>query len=413
MHHPIGVLRTRTWRLAAAALGVAVAIAPAQAQAPVQAPIRIGAILELSGRFVSYGAACKRGIDMATATYGETVAGRKYEFVFRDVQSEARGTVSAFIELANTNHIDYIIGPIASPIVAAAIPPWQQTKPLWIVPGSSATELEEKAGQEPNFFHSYPYAYHYHHSLAAGLVHYLGPGKKLAMIYSDDSYGRTHVPAAEKYFKAAGFQIIAEEALRTNSPDMTPVLTRVARMKPDVLLAIVQTTDGITLTKQAYTMRIKIPYISALAAVKTPEWQQAVGEAQQGWIGISTFLPNTEDWPADKTYPNLFPGTKPWEAKFRERYGRDADDNELICYSNAIQLLLAMDKAGGGDDKSKVVAALRDLQVTTPMGPAAFAPSEGTKQQEFAELLVFQRQNGQNVILWPLQAANGKLVPIE
>ena len=72
-----------------------------------------------------------------------------------------------------------------------------------------------------------------------------------------------------------------------------------------------------------------------------------------------------------------------------------------------------MDKAGGGDDKSKVAAALRDLKVTTPMGPAAFAPSEGTRQQEFADLLVFQRQNGQNVILWPLQAANGKLVPIE
>jgi branched-chain amino acid transport system substrate-binding protein len=412
MHNPIGVPGTRPWRLAAAVLGAAVMVVPALAQTPEQTPIRIGAILELSGRFVAYGAACKRGIDMATATYGTTVAGRKYEFVFRDVQSEARGTVSAFIELTSTDHIDYVIGPIASPVVAAAIPPWQQTKPLWIVPGSSATELEERAGQEPNFFHTYPYAYHYHHSLAAGLAHYLGPGKKLAMIYSDDSYGRTHVPAVEKYFKAAGFQIIAEEALRTNSLDMTPILTRVARMKPDVLLAVVQTTDAITLTKQAYTMRIKIPFVSALAAVKTPEWQQAVGEAQEGWIGISTFLPNTENWPADKTYPTLFPGTKAWEARFHERYGRDADDNELICYSNAIQLLLAMDKAGS-DDKEKVAAALRGLKVTTPMGPAAFEPSEGTRQQEFADLLVFQRQNGKNIILWPLEAATGKLVSIK
>jgi branched-chain amino acid transport system substrate-binding protein len=413
MHDPIGVRIARTWRLAAAALGAVVAITPALAQAPQQAPIRIGAILELSGRFVAYGASCKRGIDMATATYGETVAGRKYEFVYRDVQSEARGTVSAFIELANTSHFDYIIGPIASPVVAAAIPPWQQEKPLWIVPGSSATELEEKAGQEPMFFHTYPYAYHYHHSLAAALQHYLGNDKTVALIYSDDAYGRTHLPAAEKYLKAAGFKIIAAEALRTNSPDMTPILTRMARMKPDILLALVQTTDGITLTKQAYTMRIKIPYISALAAVKTIEWQQAVGEAQQNWIGISTFLPNTENWPADKAYPKLLPGTKVWEAKFKERYGRDADDNELICYSNAIQLLLAMEKAGGGDDKAKVAAAFRDLKVITPMGPAEFAPSEGTKQQEFSDLLVFQRQNGQNVILWPLAAASGKLVPIE
>jgi branched-chain amino acid transport system substrate-binding protein len=374
--------------------------------------LTIGAILELSGRFVSFGSHCQRGTDMAAKAFGDTVAGMKYEYTYRDVQSEARGTISAFTELGSTQHLNYVIGPIASPIVAAAIPPWQQTKPLWIVPGASSLDVEKLAGQEPMFFHTYPYAYHYHKSLAAALKQALGAGKKIAVLYSDDSYGRSHLPAIEKYYKEAGFEITAEESVRTNSPDMTPVLTRIAHGKPDILLGVMQTTDSITLAKQVRTLRLKIPYLVGTAATQLQEWQAAVGEAQEGWLGVSTYLPNTENWPADKTYPKLLPSTKDWEAEFNAAYHVVPDYDDITCYANAAMLLLAIQNAGA-DDKEKVAEALRRLDVMTPMGRGHFEPSEGTKQQAFADLLIFQRQQNKNVILYPPAAATGKLVAAE
>ncbi len=399
------MLQCRTGAIVITAL--AALVTPAAAQT-----LTIGGIMELSGRFSSFGSHCQRGMTMVQEAYGDTVAGMTYHYEYRDVQSDARGTISAFNELGNQQHVNYVIGPLASPIAAAAIPPWQQTKPLWIVAGASSLDLEQKVGQEPLFFHTYPYAYHYHKSLAAALKLALGPGKKMVVLYSDDSYGRSHLPAIDKYYKEAGFDIIAEEAVRTNSPDMSPVLTRVGRMKPDILLGVMQTTDSVTLAKQVHTLRLKIPYLIGTAATQLTEWQEAVGEAQEGWLGISTYLPHAEDWTADKTYPKLLPSTKDWEAAFDAKFHTSPDYDDVTCYSSIAMLLLAIQHAGV-DDRDKVAAALREVDVMTPMGRGHFEVSEGTKQQAFSDLLVFQRQGGKNVILYPPAAATGKLVANE
>lgn len=406
--------QTRTTRLVSTVFaGLATMAVTGAIAAPASAEtLTIGAILELSGRFVSFGAHCQRGLNMAAKAFGDTVAGMKYEYAYRDVQSEARGVISAFGELGGTRHLNYIIGPTASPIVAASIPPWQQAKPLWVVPGASSLDVENLAGQEPMFFHTYPYAYHYHKSMAAALKQALGPGKKIAVLYSDDAYGRSHMPAIEKYYIEAGFEIIVKESVRTNSPDMTPVITRTAHSKPDILLGVMQTTDSIALAKQIHTLRVKIPYLVGMAATQLQEWQAAVGEAQEGWLGVSTYLPGTENWPADKANPKLLPSTKDWEAKFDAEYHSAPDYDDITCYSNAAMLLMAIQQVGA-DDREKVAVALRQQDVMTPMGRGHFEPSEGTKQQAFADLLIFQRQHGKNVILYPPEAATGKLVPVE
>ena len=71
----------------AAMLVAALTMFPAAGYA--QDTIKIGAPFSLSGRFVSYGAAGKRGVDMCVDTYGGKVGGKKIEVIFRDTQSDA------------------------------------------------------------------------------------------------------------------------------------------------------------------------------------------------------------------------------------------------------------------------------------------------------------------------------------
>jgi branched-chain amino acid transport system substrate-binding protein len=383
------------------ALALALGIAPLSAQET----IKIGVALELSGRFVSFGAYCKTGVEYAAEQFGDKVAGRKVEFLYRDLQSEAPTTVSAFTELVSQSKVNYIIGPTASPIAAAAIGPWRAGKPIWIVPGASTTTMEKEVGAEPNFFHTFPYAYHYQATLSAAFKHYLGSGKRVAILYVDDAYGRTHQPLARKYFTAAGFQIVDEEIIRTNSPDMNPVLTKIARSKPDILLGLIQTTDAVTLAKQVYTRNLKIPYLVGAASTQQKEWQDAVGEAQEGWIGLGTYLPNLVNWPANKDYPKALPSTVEWEKNFVAKFKREPNYDDLTCYVNTIQLLIAIDKAGG-DDKEKVSAELAKLDIQSPMGPTKFTKTEGgTLNQAFSDMLVFQRHDNKNVLLYPLSVA--------
>ena len=325
------------------------------------------------------------------------------------MQSDTQATVSSFTALVTQDNVNYIIGPIASSIAAAAIPPWRQGKPLWMMPGASTETFETEVGKEPQFFHTFPYAYHYYTSLSGALKHYLGAGKTMAIIYVDDEYGRTHIQFARKYFTDAGFKIIDEELIRANSPDMNPVLTKISRLKPDVLLGITQTTDAITLAKQAFTRRLAVPYLVGTSAIQLSEWAAAVGEAQEGWIGLSTYLPGAENWPANSRNPKLFPSTKDWEQKFETTYHQKPDYYDALCYVNAGLLLTAIEKAGV-DDRLKVAAQMRSIDMQTPYGKAKFVPTaSGTTQQAFADMLVFQKQNGNNVVLYPLAAATGKL----
>ena len=372
--------------------------------------IKIGVPMELSGRFVAYGASGKRGVEYAVEIYGGKVAGKKIELLVRDVQSESQATITVFNELVLKEKLNYIIGPIASPTVAAAIPTWRQAKPIWLVPGSSSTKLEDEAGSELQFFHTFPYAYHYHSSIAEMLKSQLPPGQKVAIVYSDDNYGRTHQPYAKKYLTEAGFEIVAEEIVRTNAADMNPLLTKIARVKPDILLGLVQTTDAVTLAKQIHTRKLRVPYLVGTAATQLEEWQKSVGAAQEGWIGVTTYLPGLNR-PGNKDLANLFPPSDEWEAAFVKRYGREPDFEDAGCYVTAMSLLLAIERAGV-DDKEKVAAELRKTDIqNTLLGVARFVETpSGTKQQAFTDMVVFQRRDGKNAMLFPPGPAT---VPIE
>lgn len=373
--------------------------------------IRIGAPLELSGRFVAYGAQGKRGIEMAVDAFGGSVNGKKIEVLFRDVQSNNQDAVTAFIDLASQQKVDFMIGPIASGIVAASVPAWRQSKPLWIVPGSSSTQLEDGMKGENLFFHTYPWAYNYHDGTAAALAQVAGAGKKVAIIYSDGGYGREQLPWAKEFYTKAGFNVVATELVREGAADLNPVLQRLRQLKPDVLVGIVQTIDGIQLAKQVQVAKLNIPFLVGTAYPQLTEWSEALGpDAAEGWIGATTYLPGM-DRPADPTHPKLFPAMHDWEAAFRARYHRDPEFLDVTSYTSTMLLLLAIDEAGS-TDKEKVAAKLASMDVKTMLGSSKFAPTPGgAMHQAFGQMVVFQRQGNKFVIVFPADAANGKLVP--
>ena len=374
--------------------------------------VRIGFPLELSGKFVSYGTPGKRGAEMALDAFKHRAGPFKIEPLFRDVQSDPQATVSVMTGLVVTGGVDYIVGPIGSPIVAAAISVVKQKRPLWMVPGSSSTTLEKELGGEDYFFHTYPYAYHYHSSEAAALKESLGGKGRIAVIHSDDNYGRTHLPYVEKFYPAQGFEIVAKELVRTNSTDLNPALTKISRANADILIGLVQTTDAVTLAKQVHTRRLNVPYLVGTAYTQMSEWQSAVGDAQEGWLGVTPYIPGMER-PASKEYPQIFPKLSEWEQRFRQRYNIEPDYLDVANYATVAILLIAIERAGV-DNKQAVADQLRKLDIQTIYGRSKFTETTGgTKQQAFTDMVVFQRQKGNNILLYPADVATGKLIPLK
>lgn len=401
-------MNLRLARIAAGAMIVGAMLAVSQASA--QDTVRVGVPLELSGRFVAYGAQGRRGVEMAVDIYGGKIASKPVEVLFRDVQSNNQVAVTAFTELTQQEKVEFVLGPIASGIVAASVPAWRQTKPLWIVPGSSSTQLEEAMKGEEFFFHTYPWAYQYHQGTSAALAEAMGKGKKVAIVYSDGGYGREQLPWAKDFYTKAGFEIVATELVREGAADINPVLQRIRQTRPDVLVGIVQTTDGIQLAKQIHVARLNIPVLVGTAYPQLQEWTDAVGEAADGWIGATTYLPGMKR-AADPKLGKLFPSLTDWETDFRKRYNREPEFLDVTNYTSMMLLLVAIERAGG-TDKAKVGKELAALNIQTMLGNSNFTPTPGgALHQAFNEMVVFQRQGTKLVTLYPADAADGKLIP--
>jgi branched-chain amino acid transport system substrate-binding protein len=370
-------------------------------------PIKIGAPYELSGNFVSFGAAGKRGVELALDAFHGKVAGKPVQFVFKDNRSDAQTAASTINELIQ-EHVKYLVGPASSVSIAASIPAWRQTKPIWIASGAT-TAIEDQIGQEPSLYHIYPYTYNYQQATAEALKSILPPGAPVAVIYADDNYGRSSLKAVQKYVAAAGLKIVAEELIRPGANDLNPTLTKIRIARPQAIINLVQAADLITLAKQIQIARLNVPYLVSGGDVGSAEWQQSVGNAQEGWIGVTPFAVGAKRI-GDSKRADIFPQQDEWEKRFQDKFGFPPNWNDAAHYTAAAMLLLALDQAGG-DDPQKVRAALDAMDVQTPMGRGHFEKTNNTIHQAFSLPLVFQRQDGRNVVIYPKDVATGVAKP--
>jgi ABC-type branched-subunit amino acid transport system substrate-binding protein len=316
-------------------------------------------------------------------------------------------------QLIQSDKVHVLVGPGASDIGAAAVPPWKQVadRPVWLVPGVSTTVAENAVGKDPYYFHTFPWTYDYHSTNVDALKLAIGSNHRVAIVYSDGAYGRAHIEAARKYLKQGGFNIVAEELIREGGNDFTPSLLKLRAQKPDMIYTLLQTADAVQVTKQIKSVNLGVPYLIGTFQAALPEWKNAVGDLQQCWTGVTTYLPGA-NFPADKREPKLFPSGNTWEAAWRARYKKEPEYMEAGAYISTILALLAIEKTNSLD-RDKIAAALSEADYASVLGPTKFEPSEIGLHQAFSRMLVFQQQKTANgyepVLLYPTANAKGKL----
>ena len=408
-------------RILAGRCGVALAALAASllpgAAAQAEDVFRIGGIAELSGKYVAYGSQVKRGIETAIAVWksvrGDKVAGRSIEVVIRDVQSNNSLAVSVMNQLIQSDKATVIIGPGGSDVGAAVVPAWKKTeeRPVWLVPGVSSTVVEKNIGKDEYFFHTFSWTYDYHETNVDMLKRALGPDHTVAIIYADDAYGRAHLDYARKYLKEAGFKIVDEELVRAGANDFMPTLVKLRAMHPQIVYTLMQTDDAVLIAKQIRAAKLDPQYLIGTAQAILPEWRSAVGDIQECWTGVATWLPGL-GYPADKTEPKLFPASATWETDWRQRNQREAEFMDAGAYVSTMLALLAVEKANS-TDRDKIEKALAEGDYMTPLGESKFVPSELAVHQAFSKMVVFQLQKGadgfKSVLLYPADIAQGKL----
>lgn len=226
--------------LACAALSLAAGLVMAQTK-----ELKVGVIYDLTGPFAAGGSnasylGTKYAIDMFNERGG--VEGWKIKPVYADAQSKADVAINEYERLVNQEKVDMMMGVFSS---AHCVPMAQKAeaakKFMWANVCVASAVLKDKKMQ-------YVFRAQVHsdqfgeasctflNELAKARLGKDPKDLKVAVIYEDGPYGSGVAAGNESACKGYGMQMVLKEGYAATSPDLSSLVTKLKRARPDVIL---------------------------------------------------------------------------------------------------------------------------------------------------------------------------------
>src|SRR6476620_11572453 len=245
---------------AVAALGLA---ASAGAQ---EKKIKIGVVYDLTGPFAGGGSelqytGAKIMMDYFIKQGG--VEGYKIEPVYADAQSKPDVAINEAVRLIEQEKVDMLLGFYSSAqCVPAAAKIEQLKKFMWITTCISSAVLENR--HLHYVFRPQVSGNLYGVAATDMIAHYAKSkfGKdpkdlRVAIIHEDGSYGVDVAKGDEAGSKKHGFNIVLKEGYSITAPDLSALVTKLKRARPDVIFHTGYNPDITLLLRQAREQGMK------------------------------------------------------------------------------------------------------------------------------------------------------------
>src|SRR5580700_9887566 len=244
---------------AIAGLGLAVS---AQAQ---EKKLKIGVVYDLTGPFAGGGSelhyiGAKIMLDHFTKT---GVEGYNIEAVYADAQSKPDVAINEAVRLVEHEGVDMLLGFYSSAeCVPAAARVEQLKKFMWITTCISSAVLENRNLQY--VFRPQPNGRQFGLLSTDFIATYSkekfgkdAKGLKVAIIHEDGAYGVDVSKGNEEGAKKAGFDIVLKEGYSATAPDLSALVTKLKRARPDVIFHTGYNPDITLFFRQAREQGLK------------------------------------------------------------------------------------------------------------------------------------------------------------
>ncbi len=406
-------------------VGVALLAAlPALAQ---EKPIRIGVLYDLSGPFAAAGSvASSIGAQIAidlTNERGGVLGKHKIEAVNADSQSKADVAINEAERLISQEHVDIILGIYAS---AAAVPlaskVEEQKKILWITTAVATAVVKDK--NLKYVFRAQIHSDQYGQASAGFLAEHakakLGiepKDLKVAIIYEDGPYGTGVAEASERFAKEKGIQIVLKEAYSASAPDLSSLVTKLKRARPDVIEHVGYNPDITLFLRQSREsgLRFKMLIGNGAGYSQLDKLTATFGADIEDFCNIDPVPAQLLD--AGKLAPGLGDLIKIMVERYQAKTGaKDVPPHVSMGFNQTWVLLnnvlpVAKAKYGGFDAEAVRKAAL-DVDIPpggTIQGYGVKFYPPGTPlagQNERSTPVVMQFVNGATKVVWPTAIQN-------
>ncbi len=328
---------------------------------------KIGLSAPLTGDWAEYGADFKRAVTMVFDKVNKEggIKGKQIVLEVADSRGDPKESVLIAGKFAADPAIIAQIGDFSSSCSMAAAPVFEQAKMVQISPTASHQDWTKKGEYMFRVVATQGYEGPYNARWAVKDL----KKKKIATIYINNDWGVD----ANKYFteeaKKLGAAIVAEEAFTPGEKDFNAIITKLKRLKPDLVYMPTFYADFTAIMTQAERAKYK-PTVLANSSLFSPKTIELGGKAVEGtMIPVNYFT--TDPRPA----PSAF--TKEYKAL----YGADPTQFGALAY-DAAGLLVAALKAVGTDSREKVregLLGLKGYQGAT--GPITYAEGRDPAKQ--------------------------------
>jgi branched-chain amino acid transport system substrate-binding protein len=317
--------------------------------------VKIGLLVPLTGPAAADGTSAlysvQIALDQVNAAGG--VLGKQVELVYYDDRADAKEAVALAHKLIEQDKIAaFVAGSYSLPTRAVA-PIFQEEE----IPLVAAYAIHPDVTRAGDFCFRNGFLGMVEGKAAGYTAHKLLGGKTVALLTSDNDFGRTLVEGFKEYVAkfAPDLRIVSEQAYPFSEKDYKPYLSKIKELNPDVIFASGYYFQTGPLLRQARELGIQSKILGEEGA-DSPKLMEIAGDAAEGFYIVTNF---------DRDDPR--PVVQGFLAEFRNRHKFEPDMVGASAY-DAFMIIMDGMKTAGSTEGGKVrdaIAAVKDYNGLT------------------------------------------------
>ncbi|HZF19079.1 MAG TPA: ABC transporter substrate-binding protein [Burkholderiales bacterium] len=340
-----------------AALGLALAV-PAIAQQP----LKIGLIMTYTGQFADAATQMDNGIKLYVQEHGDTVAGRKIEFIRRDsggVPDNARRHAQ---ELVVRDKVDILAGFVITPEALSAGDISAEAKKFMVVMNAATSIITTKSPYMVRTSVTVPQLNEAMGAWAAKKARI----KKAYTMVSDYGPGIDAEGAFQRGFKEAGGELVGSVRMPVANPDFFPFVQRAKDLNPEAIYVFIPGgAQPAAFGKALVDLGVdsKKTRILGQGEITEENARKVMGDAA---LGLTTAF--------HYDYNHQSAANRKFVALYKVAFGRNPDYFSVSAWDGMYLIYESLKKTGGNADGEALVGAAKGMKWESPRGPISIDP---------------------------------------
>lgn len=403
---------TATWKVITACAILLMAVQPVLAADTV---VKVGNIIPLSGPSATVGQQGKQAREMAVEEINaaggiKSLGGAKLEMVYADSESKPEKGVSEAERLINTEKVNVLTGCWNSAVTYPTTAVAERYGIPFIVPVSVADKITEQGfktvfriAAKDSWWTRDQFAF-----LKDMRDEFGTKVKRLAFVYENGDWGKGFAGQWKELAKQAGYEVVLDEPYPSTATDLSPVVQKIRRSRPDVLMLVSNAADAILLTNTLAEYKVKPKAIIASGGGHAdPSFLKTTGNNAR-------YVFDIVEWETDVNKS----GAKEANAKYKEKYGQNLTGEAVDAYVAMYVLKDALERAGSLEsEKIRDALAATNLKESPGMIVGYDAVEfDKTGQNKHASLVIVQINDAgkglERITVWPKSARRADYTPV-